>query len=101
MVVGFARVLSVKFYRWARERLLEYEARLEEPARAPAALRSVAGVVDRNFLTVNVNDAPEKVVEAFANSGAEVAVVVDVDGAVVGTVRAADLLRFLWGRREL
>jgi hypothetical protein len=100
MVLGFDRVLSVKFYRWARERLLEYEARLEVPARAPAALRSVAGVVDPSFLTVNVNDAPEKVVEAFANSAAEVAVVVDDDGAVVGTVRAADLLRFLWGRRE-
>jgi hypothetical protein len=98
MVLGFDRVLSVKFYRWARERLVEYEARREAPARAEATLRSVAGVVDRSFLTVNVNDPPEKVVQAFADSNAEVAVVVDDDGAVVGTVRAADLLRFLWGR---
>ena len=100
MIVGFDRVLSVKFYRWARERLVEYEARLEAPAGAATTLRSVAGVVDRKFLTVNVNYPPEKVVEAFANSSAEVAVVVYDDGAVVGTVRAADLLRFLWGRRE-
>jgi hypothetical protein len=100
MVLGFDRVLSVKFYRWARERLVEYESKLAAPARAAAALSSVAGVVDRSFLTVNVNDAAEKVGEAFARSGAEGAVVVDDDGAVVGTVRAGDLLRFLWGRRE-
>jgi hypothetical protein len=100
MVLGFDRVLSVKFYRWIRERLLQYEGRVAVRARAPAALGSLAGVVDRNFLEVNVNDEPEKVVEAFANSNAEVAVVVDDDGQVLGTVRAADMLRFLWGRRR-
>jgi hypothetical protein len=99
MVLGFDRVLSVKFYRWIRERLLQYEGRVAVRARAPAALGSLAGVVDRNFLEVNVNDEPEKVVEAFANSNAEVAVVVDDGGQVLGTVRAADMLRFLWGRR--
>ncbi len=99
MVLGFDRVLSVKFYRWVRERLLAYEARAAVPA-AGATLGSIGGVVDRSFLTVNVNDEPEKVVEAFAGSSAEVAVVVDGDGAVVGTLRAGDLLRFLWGRRE-
>jgi hypothetical protein len=99
MVLGFDRVLSVKFYRWIRERLVQYEGRVAVRARAPAALGSLAGVVDRNFLEVNVNDEPEKVVEAFANSNAEVAVVVDGGGQVLGTVRAADMLRFLWGRR--
>jgi hypothetical protein len=99
MILGFDRVLSVKFYRWIRERLLQYEGRVAVRARAPAALGSLAGVVDRNFLEVNVNDEPEKVVEAFANSNAEVAVVVDDGGQVLGTVRAADMLRFLWGRR--
>jgi hypothetical protein len=99
MVLGFDRVLSTKFYRWARERLLAYEARALVPA-AGATLASIGGVVDRSFLMVNVNDGPEKVLEAFAGSSAEVAVVVDDDGAVVGTLRAGDLLRFLWGRRE-
>jgi hypothetical protein len=96
MVLGFDRVLSVKFYRWVRERLSRYEGRL---AFRPAAPASLAGVVDRTFLKVNVNDPPEKVVEAFAHSNAEVAVVVDDAGEVQGTVRAADLLRFRWGRR--
>jgi hypothetical protein len=99
MILGFDRVLSVKFYRWIRERLVQYEGRVAVRARVPAAPGSLAGVVDRNFLEVNVNDGPEKVVEAFANSNAEVAVVVDDGGQVLGTVRAADMLRFLWGRR--
>lgn len=99
MILGFDRVLSVKFYRWARKRLLEYQARVGAAPRAAATLASVAGVVDRSFLRVNVNDSAEKVVEAFAKSNAEVAVVVDDDGEVVGTVRAPDLLKFLWGRR--
>jgi hypothetical protein len=100
MVLGFDRVLSVKFYRWARERLLEYQARVAVPPRAAATLASVAGVVDRSFLTVNVNDDADKVAKAFANSSAEMAVVVGDDGEVVGTVRAGDLLRFLGGRRK-
>ncbi len=100
MVLGFDRVLSVKFYRWVRERLLEYQARVAAPLPAAATLASVAGAVDRTFLTVNVNDDAEKVAEAFAKSSAEVAVVVDDGGDVVGTVRAADLLRFLWGRQR-
>jgi len=99
LILGFDRVLSTKFYRWVRERLVQYEGRVAVRARAPAALGSLAGVVDRSFLEVNVNADPEKVVEAFANSNAEVAVVVDDDGEVLGTVRAADMLRFLWGRR--
>jgi len=99
MILGYDRVLSVKFYRWIRERLVQYEGRVAARARAPAAPGSLAGVVDRSFLKVNVNDDPEKVVAAFANSNAEVAVVVDDGGEVLGTVRAADMLRFLWGRR--
>jgi CBS domain-containing protein len=100
MVLGFDRVLSVKFYRWVRERLLAYRARVAAPLRAAATLSSVAGAVDRSFLTVNVNDDAEEVAEAFAKSSAEVAVVVDDDGEVVGTVRAGDLLRSLWGRER-
>jgi hypothetical protein len=99
MILGFDRVLSTKFYRWVRERLSRHEGRVAVGAPAPAALGSLAGVVDRSFLKVNVNDEPEKVVAAFAHSDAEVAVVVDDGGEVVGTVRAADLLRFMWGRR--
>jgi len=100
MVVGFDRVLSVKFYRWIRERMTQYEGRVAARAPVPAGVASLAGVVDRYFLQVNVNDDPEAVVAAFANSNAEVAVVVDDDGRLVGTVRAADLLRFLWGRER-
>ena len=99
MILGFDRVLSTKFYRWVRERLVQYEGRVAVRARAPAAIGSLAGLVDRSFLEVNVHADPEKVVEAFASSNAEVAVVVDDDGEVLGTVRAADMLRFLWGRR--
>ncbi|MGD8719047.1 MAG: CBS domain-containing protein [Candidatus Zixiibacteriota bacterium] len=98
MILGFDRVLSVKFYRWVREQLVRYDGRVAARPRAPAALGSLAGFVDRNFLTVNVNDGPEELAEAFSNSNAEVAVVLDDGGAVVGTLRAADLLRFLWGK---
>jgi len=98
MLLGFDRVLSTRFYRWVHKRLAAYEGERAEEA-APV-LETMAGVVERNFLTVSVDDSPAKVAEAFATSSAEVAVVVDGDGRVVGTIRAADILRFLWGRRR-
>jgi hypothetical protein len=100
MVVGFDRVLSMYFYRWVRERLVKFEGEAAVVAPAGATLATLAGVVDRNFLRVGINDAPEKVVEAFASSNAEIAVVLDGDGEVMGTVKAIDMLKFLWGARR-
>jgi CBS domain-containing protein len=97
MLLGFDRVLSTRFYRYVRERMLPYEGRAAAAAPVPPALGSLAGVVDRNFLRVHVSDPAEKVVAAFAGSNAEVAVVLDDDGAVVGTLRARDLVRLMWG----
>lgn len=99
MSLGFDRVMSTRFYRYVRERMLAYEGRVA--AAAPAGtLGSLAGVVDRSFLRVNIGDPVEKVLEAFAASDADVAIVVDDAGAVVGTVRARDLLKLTWGYRR-
>jgi len=98
MLVGFDRVLSTRFYRWVRQWLARFESGAAAPAAVGAA--TLESIVDHNVVRVRAGDAPEKVVEALAASGADVAVVLDEGGAVVGTIKAADVLRVMWENRR-
>jgi len=97
MLVGFDRILSDKFYRWAHARLRQYEG---VAARAPKP-GTAAALTERDFVIARADDRVEDVAAAMAAAGAEVAFVLDDRGAIVGTVRAAQLLRTLWPGRQL
>ncbi|UCE27327.1 MAG: CBS domain-containing protein [Candidatus Coatesbacteria bacterium] len=100
LLLGHSRVKNTVFYKYMRSVLSEYAAYKPEPAVTEIPLGSVASAVNRNFVTVRETEQLSSVIKTFLEKGAELAVVVDDDGEVRGTLDARDLLRIIWSRDE-
>jgi CBS domain-containing protein len=100
LLLGHNRVKNTLFYKYMREKLTEYAARVSEPVKFKTPAASVASAISRNFVKVLETEPLYSVVDALLEKGADLAIIVDNSGKIRGTLDAHDLLRMIWSGRE-